>query len=129
MAKSMMDGIDLSNCGINFDNNTQKQENGKNGENTKQHGGSQHNIPNPEELQDHIKSMLNGKIGRLAQDIAVETAKDIDFKEDASIGDAFEKMIKNPGKLLNLVKSIGTKIDDKIKSGELKESELMQEAT
>lgn len=128
MAKSMMDGIDLSNCGFNFDN-TQNGENGKDFENNKQTGGSQHNIPNPEELQDHIKSMLNGKIGRLAQDIAVETAKDIDFKEDASIGDAFEKMIKNPGKLLNLVKSIGTKIDDKIKSGELKESELMQEAT
>ena len=87
------------------------------------------NMPNPEELQDHIKTMLNGKLGRLAQDIAAETAADMDFTESEDVGNVFEKMVKNPAKLLNLVKTIGTKIDEKIKSGELKESELMCEAT
>lgn len=87
------------------------------------------NMPNPEELQEHIKSMLDGKIGRLAQDIAAETAADINLTDEASIEDAFEKMVKSPGKLLSLVKKIGDKIDERIKSGELKESELMQEAT
>ena len=37
------------------------------------------NMPNPQELQDHIKTMLDGKLGRLAQDIAAETAADIDL--------------------------------------------------
>ena len=87
------------------------------------------NIPKPEEMQEHLKSMLNGKIGRLAQDIAAETASDMPFDNEENIGDAFEKMIKNPNKLLNLVKKIGNKIDEKIKSGDLKESELMMEAT
>ena len=87
------------------------------------------NMPNPEELQDHIKTMLDGKLGRLAQDIAAETAADMDFNDSEDVGNVFEKMVKNPAKLLNLVKTIGTKIDQKIKSGELKESELMCEAT
>lgn len=87
------------------------------------------NMPNPEELQDHIKTMLDGKLGRLAQDIAAETAADMDFTDSEDVGNVFEKMVKNPAKLLNLVKTIGTKIDEKIKSGELKESELMCEAT
>tara|TARA_Y100000816_G_scaffold54026_1_gene34830 strand:- start:3029 stop:4342 length:1314 start_codon:yes stop_codon:yes gene_type:complete len=87
------------------------------------------NMPKPEDMQSHLKEMLNGKIGRLAQDIAAETAEDMPFTDEQNIGDAFEKMIKNPGKLLNLVKKIGNKIDEKIKKGDIKESELMMEAT
>lgn len=87
------------------------------------------NMPKPEDMQSHLKEMLNGKIGRLAQDIAAETAEDMPFTDEQNIGDAFEKMIKNPAKLLNLVKKIGNKIDEKIKTGDIKESELMMEAT
>ena len=86
-------------------------------------------MPKPEELQDHIKTMLNGKLGRLAQDIASETAADMNIDDSEDSANVFEKMVKNPAKLLGLVKTIGTKIDEKIKSGELKESELMCEAT
>ena len=39
----------------------------------------------------------------------------------------FQKLFKNPGKLMSMVKNIGGKIDAKIKSGEIKESELMSE--
>jgi hypothetical protein len=41
--------------------------------------------------------------------------------------DVFQKLFKNPAKLMNMVKNIGSKIDEKIKSGEIKESELMEE--
>jgi hypothetical protein len=41
----------------------------------------------------------------------------------------FQKLFKNPGKLMGLVKNVGTKLDTKIKSGDLKESELLEEAT
>ena len=44
-------------------------------------------MPNPDELQDHIKTMLDGKLGRLAQDIAAETASDMDFTRE--VQDAF----------------------------------------
>ena len=86
------------------------------------------NLPNPEDMHEHINSMLNGKLGRLAQDIAAETTDDLDFKDEKNVGDVFEKMIKNPAKIMSLVKKIGTKIDDKIKAGDINESELMTEA-
>ena len=39
-----------------------------------------------------------------------------------------KQVLKNPGKIMNLVKNIGGKLDEKLKSGEYKESELMEEA-
>ena len=92
---------------------------------------NEEDIPNSDDLHNHIQGMLNGKIGQLANEIAEETAKELDINmENAeSANDVFSKIIKNPKKLMGLVKSIGTKLEDKIKSGELKESELMSEAS
>jgi hypothetical protein len=41
----------------------------------------------------------------------------------------FNKLIKNPTKLMGLVKNVGDKLDSRIKSGEIKESELIAEAS
>ena len=41
----------------------------------------------------------------------------------------FKVLFKNPGKLMNMVKKIGGNLDNKIKSGEIKESELIEEAS
>jgi hypothetical protein len=92
---------------------------------------NEEDIPNSDDLHNHIQGMLKGKIGQLANEIAEETAKelDIDMENTESANDVFSKIIKNPKKLMGLVKSIGTKLEDKIKSGELKESELMSEAS
>ena len=86
---------------------------------------------NAEEIHDHINTMMNGKLGCLAKDIAEETAKDlnIDIENTESINDVFKQVFKNPGKLLGIVKNVGAKLDDKMKSGELKESEILEEAT
>jgi len=91
---------------------------------------NQDDLPNPEDLQNHLSGLMDGKLGRLAQEIANETAEgmDIDMEDDANVGDVFQKLLKNPTKLMDLVKSIGSKLDNKLKSGEIKESELMQEA-
>jgi hypothetical protein len=43
--------------------------------------------------------------------------------------DVFNKLVKNPSKLMGLVKNVGEKLDTRIKSGEIKESELIAEAT
>ena len=87
-------------------------------------------LPNPEDLQDHLNGLMDGKLGRLAQEIANETAEDmdIDMDDSANVGDVFQKLLKDPTKLMSLVKDIGSKLDSKLKSGEIKESELMQEA-
>ena len=92
---------------------------------------------NAESIHDHISNILNGKIGKLAKEIAEETAKDVDFDmefggesgENMDFKNVFQKMFKNPGKLMSLVKNVGSKLDQKFKSGEIKESELMQEAS
>jgi len=95
---------------------------------------------NAESIHDHISQILNGKIGKLAKEIAEETAKDVDFDmndftggtangENVDFKNVFQKMFKNPGKLMSLVKNVGSKLDQKFKSGEIKESELMQEAS
>ena len=88
-------------------------------------------LPNPEDIQDHITGLLDGKLGSLAREIAEETAADLDFDAEnaTSVNDVFQKFFKNPGKLTNLVKSVGGKLDDKIKSGQINERELMQEAS
>ena len=87
------------------------------------------NIPNAEDLHNHINSMMGGKLGKIAMELAEETANDLnlDLENTESAKDVFQTLFKNPTKLMNMVKNIGSKLDDKIKSGELKESEIMEE--
>jgi hypothetical protein len=86
-------------------------------------------MPNAEQLHEHINSMMNGKLGKLALELAEETAAELnlDAENTGTAKDVFQKLFKNPTKMMSMVQNIGAKIDDKIKSGELKESELMQE--
>ena len=87
-------------------------------------------LPDANKLHSHITGMLDGKLGKLAREIAEETASELNMDDgDAStVDDVFKKLFKNPGKLMNLVKNIGGKLDKKLKSGEIKESEIMEEA-
>lgn len=87
------------------------------------------NMPSPEDIHEHINSMMGGKLGKLAMELAEETALEmnLDLDESKDAKDVFQKLFKNPGKMMGMVKNIGDKIDEKIKSGELKESELMSE--
>ena len=92
--------------------------------------GKENELPDPEKLHDHMNKMLNGKLGNLAREIAEETASDIniDMEDESSVNDVFQKLFKNPTKLMDLVTKVGSKLDTKIKSGDLKESELLAEA-
>ena len=88
-------------------------------------------IPNAEELHDHITGMLDGKLGQLAREIAEETASNLnmDMEGATNMNDVFQNLVKNPAKLMDLVKNVGSKLDTKIKSGDIKESEIMTEAS
>jgi hypothetical protein len=70
-------------------------------------------------------------LGQLAREIAEETAANLnaDFEGATDMKDVFQKLVKNPTKLMGLVKTVGDKLDSKIKSGDLKESELIAEAS
>lgn len=88
-------------------------------------------LPNAEQINEHITGMLDGKIGQLAREIAEETASNLnmDFGDATDVKDVFNTLIKNPTKLMGLIKNVGDKLDSKLKSGELKESEMIKEAT
>jgi len=88
-------------------------------------------LPDADKINDHITGMLGGKIGQLAREIAEDTAANLnmDFEDSTDMKDIFTKLMKNPTKLMDLVKTVGDKLDTKLKSGELKESEMIQEAT
>jgi hypothetical protein len=86
-------------------------------------------MPNADDIHKHIQEMMGGKLGKLAMELAEETASDLNLDMDnaTSPNDMFQQLFKNPTKMMSMVKNIGGKLDEKIKSGELKESELMSE--
>ena len=88
-------------------------------------------LPNPEDIHNHINGMLGGKLGNLAREIAEETAEELNVNMDdvSSVGDVFKTLFKNPAKLMGIVKNVGNKLESKIKSGEIDESELIKETT
>jgi hypothetical protein len=108
--------FDISNIGVDFSGN--------------QFDNSSNNLPSSDDIHNHMKNMLSGKLGKLASEIAEETAQDLDIEldEKSNMSDVFKKLFKNPGKLMSLVKTIGKKVEDKMKSGEISKSELMEDA-
>ena len=101
----------------------------------KENGGDEginmNNMPSADDIHSHINGMLNGKLGNLAREIAEETAGDldIDMENITDAKDVFQNLFKNPGKLMGLVKNVGEKLDSRIKSGEISQSELLSEAS
>ena len=135
-------GIDMSKFpgfegfpGFNSNKGGEGGEGGEGEPKASSDGKKQPEMPNPETIHEHISKLLNGKIGALAKEIAEETAKDFDLgidmenAENMNMSNVFQKLFKNPGKLMNMVKSVGAKLDDKFKKGDIKESEIMKEAS
>lgn len=89
------------------------------------------NLPDTDAIHDHINKLINGKLGNLAKELAEETTKDLDLDLDNinNVNDIFKNLFKNPNKLMNIVNNISGKLDQKMKDGSLKESEIMEEAS
>ena len=77
-------------------------------------------LPDPEDLHNHINGMLEGNLGKLAAEITEETMQELnaDVSGATSVGDVFQTLFKDPGKLMSMIKKVGTKLDIKLKSGE-----------
>lgn len=91
-------------------------------------------MPSAESVHEHVTGMMDGKLGALAKEIAEETANEMDFDlgdgEDINqVNDVFSKLLKDPNKLMSMIKNVGNKLDEKLKKGDIKESELLEEAT
>jgi len=100
-------------------------------EDTKDASGESFDVPNPEDMHEHISGLLKGKLGNLATEIAEDITGDLNIDEanTGSVNDLFSNMIKDPSKLMGIVNKVTNKLEGKIKSGDIKESELLSEAT
>lgn len=90
------------------------------------------NMFDAEKMKSHLSGIMDGKIGNLAKEIAEEASKEFgmgsDNHDEESQKNFLKNLFKNPTKLMDIVKNIGSKLEEKFKSGEIKESELMEEA-
>ena len=91
-------------------------------------------LPNPDILKEHLKTLLEGKLGKLAKEFTDEFTTDLkDFfdENDAlnmkSSKDVLMKLIKDPQKMMLILKKITSKLQDKMKRGEISQEELMGE--
>jgi hypothetical protein len=90
-------------------------------------------MPNMENMQEHLHTLFNGKIGSLAKEMAEEISGDFADMlggdlENANPEDVMKNLMKNPTKIMGLMKTVTSKLDSKMKSGELSREEIMKEA-
>jgi|LauGreDrversion2_5_1035112.scaffolds.fasta_scaffold02900_3 hypothetical protein len=97
--------------------------------------GTAPDMPNAEELHEHLKGLFDGKIGSLAKELAEEITGDMKDLFDGegndirTTQDLLKKMLKNPKKMMDLMKNIGGKLQTKMKNGDISEEEIMREAS
>lgn len=98
-------------------------------------GSEPFSMPNHAEMHEHLRGLFDGKIGKLATEMAEEISKDIHgiFGEEEATDiqttqDVVKKLMKNPKKMLDLVKLVGNKLKNKMDSGEISQEEIMKEA-
>ena len=92
------------------------------------------NMPNPEELHEHMKGLLDGKLGKLAKEFTDEFTSEIegifadgDMQNAKSSKDILMQIIKNPQKMIVIFKRLAAKLQDKMKNGEITQEEMMAE--
>jgi len=90
-------------------------------------------MPKVDDIHEHLKGIFDGKIGKLAKELAEEISGDFadivgDGDEGATTQDVIKKMMKNPKKMMDLVKTVSDKLTNKIDSGEITKEEIMKEA-
>ena len=92
------------------------------------------NMPNIENMLDHLHTLFNGKIGSLAKEMAEEISGDFTDLlggdlDNANPQDVIKKLMKNPTKIMGLMKSVTSKLDAKMKNGDISRDEIMKEAS
>jgi hypothetical protein len=91
-------------------------------------------FPKPEVLHEHLKGLLEGKLGKLAKEFTEEFTEDMkgvfdegDMNDMKSSKDILMKIIKNPQKMMLIMKKLTDKLQAKMKSGDISQEEMMEE--
>jgi Asp-tRNA(Asn)/Glu-tRNA(Gln) amidotransferase C subunit len=80
-----------------------------------------------------MKKLEKSKIAKLAEELAGELkiddiASELSGGSDTSMDEILKKLGKDPKQIMNLVKSVGNKIQDKLSSGNISQEDLISEA-
>jgi hypothetical protein len=93
------------------------------------------NLPNPEDIHNHLKGLFDGKLGVLAKELIDELSDEFkdtfdmkDMDENTNPKELFQKMMKNPDKFMKIIKKINEKFKDKMQKGDISQEEIMKEA-
>ena len=91
-------------------------------------------FPKPEVLHEHLKGLLEGKLGKLAKEFTEEFTEDMkgvfdegDMNNVKSSKDILMQIIKNPQKMMLIMKKLTDKLQAKMKSGDISQEEMMGE--
>jgi hypothetical protein len=126
---------DMENAFENiFKNMESAEETQDGGDDTKSSFPKMSGLPDIKNIHEHLKTLFEGKIGKLAKEMAEEISEE--FSSELGEGsenikntqDAIKHLMKDPQKLMGLMKKVGSKLDSKMESGEISRDELMKEA-
>ena len=93
-------------------------------------------LPKPEVLQEHMKVLMDGKLGKLAKELTEEFTDDLkdvfnetDDMKDKSMKGIMAQLMKDPKKIMGIMKKITDKLQNKMQSGDISQEELMKEVS
>ena len=93
-------------------------------------------LPKPEIIQEQMKILMEGKLGKLAKELTEEFTGDLkdvfdetDDTKDKSMKDIMAQLMKDPKKIMGIMKKITDKLQNKMQSGDISQDELMKEVS
>jgi hypothetical protein len=126
------------------DDDEQRADAGEDGEEGEDEGEGESKTETTEtkaaQSADRLKGMLErimgSKLGQLSKTLMEELRPeietmfpDLNMDDDACKTDVFKLLMKNPGKMISLIKKAKTRMEDKFKRGEISREELMEDMT
>ena len=134
MEQTMNEAMDESTAHESQNEQTQEESNTKDSTNG---ASSSSHMPNADDLHSHLQGLFDGKIGSLAEELMEELGGDIkdtfgidpdDENENVGPMDILKKLMRNPDKMMKIVKKVQGKFQEKMNSGDLSQEDLMKEA-
>lgn len=114
-----------------FNVESDKEESNEESEKEKTTSEDNNFMPNLEEIQSHLNELMDGKIGQFAMEMADDWIREFNFEsegENINPNSLFEKLLKDPSKMMSLMQKVFNKFQDKINSGELTQEEVIKES-
>ncbi len=132
--ESMFEGcFNGTNMDGSHDSDSDTDESERRGFDPKKMFGS---MPNPETIHNHLKGLLDGKLGKMAKEFTEEFTSELEGmfeggveSEGKTSKDIMMEIVKNPQKMVSIFKKLAQKLQDKMKNGEISEEDLMKEMT